>query len=68
VRNTSACMVLLFCAALYRYDIIRNVDTDGNGGISFFEFKQTFMAGQAGGLDEDAGSAVFEPFTVTQWV
>jgi hypothetical protein len=55
------------------YDIIRNVDVDGTGGISFFEFKQTFMAGQAGGYgDATGGGSVaaggkFEPFTVKQF-
>ena len=50
------------------YDIIRNVDLDGNGGISFFEFKQTFTLGRGG--TDDMGihaSGSFEPFTVKQF-
>ena len=59
----------MLASTFARYDIIRNVDLDGNGGISFFEFKQTFMAGQAGGLADDSShmTADFAPFTVKQY-
>jgi Ca2+-binding EF-hand superfamily protein len=50
------------------YDVIRSVDLDGNGGISFFEFKQTFMLGQGGSYDVDSRvSKKFETFTVKQY-